>query len=321
MNTKSSNIFLLIAIFCASFLSFSQVDEGLILLEDSDDNRIRFENHFFEALKYKAVGNYSRAITELEKCQQLYANDDSIEFELSKNHFSLKNYIEAALYIEKALISNPNNFWYLSQAKAIYLKQYDYEKAIAIQNKIIQQQPGTKEDLVLIYILSNQKKKAQKVLNELSADGISSLKLRNYTKALENSNKGRTSQKQTSSVGISLVELKDTFDKKKQFDVLKEILKQEFENTNFKELQKYSELGLEMFPAQPLVYLMQGRTFFNQKKYNDAVDVLNEGLDFIIEDKLLEATFYDDLALSYKELNKMQKAKEAVEKATELRKN
>jgi len=321
MKLKSANIILIIAFFCASTMSFSQVDEGLILLEDSDDDRILFENHFFEALKYKAIGNFSRAITELEKCQQLFPSDDSIEFELSKNHLFLSHFTEAALYIEKALMTKPNNFWYLNHAKAVYLKQYEYEKAILVQIKIIEQKPNKKEDLVLVYILANQRKKARKVLDELNADGITSGKLQNYARALANSKKANNVQKTTPSNGMSISELKKAFKSDKQFDVLKEILTQEFENKNFEEFKEYSAIGYEMFPAQPLVYLMQGRSFNYEKKYNEAIDVLMEGLDFIVEDNLLEADFYDELALCYLGLNKGEKAKEAKNKAVELRKN
>jgi tetratricopeptide (TPR) repeat protein len=321
MKFKSANIILMIAFFCASVLSFSQVDEGLTLLEDSDDDRILFENHFFEALKYKAIGNFSRAITELEKCQQLFPNDDSIEFELSKNHLSLNHLIEATLYIEKAMNSKPTSIWYLTQAKLIYLKQYDYKKAIAVQHKIIEQKPNKKEDLVLVYILSNQREKAQKVLDELIADGITSSKTQNYSRALSNSKKTKSVQKITFSNGRSISELKKIFKSDKQFDVLKEILTQTYKTKNFEELKEYSAIGYELFPAQPLVYLMQGRSFNYQKKYTDAIDVLIEGLDFIVEDNLLEANFYDELALCYVGLNLEKKVKEAKSKAIKLRNN
>ena len=85
MKKRSANIFIFLIVLCTSFLSFSQNDDGLQILEDSDDILIKFENHFFEALKYKAIGNYSRAITELEKCQQLFPDDESVDFEFSKN--------------------------------------------------------------------------------------------------------------------------------------------------------------------------------------------------------------------------------------------
>ena len=82
----------------------------MTLLKDSDDELIKFENHYFEALKYKAIGNYTRAIVELEKCQQLFPNDVSVDFEFSKNYFELNKLLEAELYIEKSLKSSPDNF-------------------------------------------------------------------------------------------------------------------------------------------------------------------------------------------------------------------
>lgn len=306
---------------CVSLCSFSQEDEGMILLEDSDDNRILFENHFFEALKYKAIGNFSRAITELEKCQQLFPNDDSIEFELSKNHFSLNNYSEARLYIEKALISKPENIWYLNKAKAIYMKQYEYEKAIEVQHEIITLQPNKKEDLVLIYILSNKKEEAQTLLDKLNTGGITSLKLRSYQKALSNTRKQNPTQKEVATKDLSLDALKKSFENKKQFDVLKEILQQEYTSQNIDELEKYSAISLELFPAHPLGYLMQGYLFNFKKKYNEAIGVLNEGLDFIVDDNMLEADFYEQFALSFEGLNQVQNANKAKEKALQLRKN
>jgi hypothetical protein len=66
---------------------------------------------------------------------------------------------------------------------------------------------------------------------------------------------------------------------------------------------------------------MQGRSFNFGKKYNDAIDVLINGIDFIVEDKLLEAYFYEQLAISYEGLNQVDKARKSREKSVELRKN
>ena len=177
MIIKSANTFLLLALFCVSFLSYGQ-DDGLTLLEDDDDKLIKFENHYFEALKYKAIGNYTRAITELEKCQQLFADDVAVDFEFSKNYFALNKYLEAELYIEKSLKADTDNYWFLVQAKKVYLKQFDYTNAIEIQQKIILQKPAHSEDLVLIYIQANEREKAQELIDELASQGISSSKLR-----------------------------------------------------------------------------------------------------------------------------------------------
>ena len=46
MKKRSANIFIFLIVLCTSFLSFSQNDDGLQILEDSDDILIKFENHF-----------------------------------------------------------------------------------------------------------------------------------------------------------------------------------------------------------------------------------------------------------------------------------
>ena len=320
MNIKSANILLVIALFCASFLSFSQ-DEGMLLLKDSDDNRIKFESRFYDALKYKAIGNYTRAITELEKCQQIVTDDVSIDFEFSKNYFMLNKYAEAALYIEKALNIESKNYWYLVQAKKVYLKQFDYSKAISVQKKMIILRPNLKEDLVLVYILANERREAQDLIDELISKGITSSKLRNYQKALLNYRNQNTAPKVVSTKNAPIEMLKESFKSKKQFDVLRAILMFEFSEENNIELLNFSEQGMELFPAQPLVYLMYGRSLNILKKYNEAIDVLNNGFDFIVDDMLLEADFYEELGKSYDGLNQPKNAKMNREKSSQLRKN
>ena len=56
MIKKSANTFLLLALFCASFLSYAQ-DDGLTLLKDDDDELIKFENHYLWVNSYGLVGH------------------------------------------------------------------------------------------------------------------------------------------------------------------------------------------------------------------------------------------------------------------------
>lgn len=303
MIKKSANTLLLLALFCASFLSFGQ-DEGLTLLEDDDGKLIKFENHYFEALKYKAIGNYTRAITELEKCQQLFADDVAVDFEFSKNYFALDKYLEAQLYIEKSLTTDSENFWFLIQAKKVYLKQFNYTKAIEIQQKIILQKPSLSEDLVLIYIQANERKLAQELIDKLTLKGISSSRLRHYQSVLSKNNQlKKIDDKVVVNDSSSLSQLKIDYKSNKDFKILKEVLFQEFNNTNFEEVYKYSVEGMELFPAQAYVYLMNGSALANQKKYTEAIDVLVSGLDFLIDDTEQEKEFYRELIVCYKAIS------------------
>jgi predicted Zn-dependent protease len=313
---------IIIVFFCFSIVSFGQeIDEGLTLLKDSDDTRIKFENHFYDALKYKAIGNYSRAIIELEKCQQLFPKEYSLAFEFAKNYYFQNKFDEAALYIEEALHNDPESYWYLEQAKKIYVKQFKYSKAIEVQEDIIKLRPEKREDLVLIYIRANEIARAQTLIDELTRQGISSYRLKSYQRSIVSLRKRSAPQEIVAVENETIQDLKVRFKSEKKFDVLKEILVFEYANRNEEALLKFSKEGLELFPAQPFVYLMQGRSFNFGKKYNDAIDVLINGIDFILEDKLLEAYFYEQLAISYEGLNQVEKARKSTEKSVELRKN
>jgi predicted Zn-dependent protease len=319
MNIKSVNIYLCLLLVCAFSISYSQ-DDSLTLLEDSDDVLIKFENHYFEALKYKAIGNNSLAIIELEKCQQLFPNDKSVDFEFSKNYFDLRKYIQAELYIDKALQQNSDNYWFLELAKKIQLKQYNYSKAIELQQKIILQKPKFTEDLVLIYIQASELEKAQKLIEELEIKGFSSSRLTRFKKTVSNRNRNETKQRIVETKNASLEDLKESFKSNKQFDILKKILQEEFILKNREGLYKYSSQGLELFPAQPYVYLMNGKALISQEKYKDAIDVLMNGIDFVIDDREMMVQCYQQLAIGYEAIGKNKKAENYRNLAIKLRK-
>ena len=320
MIRKKVHTYLFLLLVCAFSISYSQDDDSLTLLEDSDDVLIKFENHYFEALKYKAIGNNSLAIIELEKCQQLFPNDKSVDFEFSKNYFGLRKYIEAELYIDKALQQDSDNYWFLELAKKIQLKQYNYSKAIELQQKIIIQNPKATEDLVLIYIQASEREKAQMLIEELELKGLGSSRLTRFKKTISNRNKNETKQKMVETKNASLEGLKESFKNSKQFDILKKILQEEFNLKNTEGLYNYSAEGLELFPAQPYVYLMNGKALISQEKYKDAIDVLMSGIDFVIDDREMMVQCYEQLVIGYEAIGKNKKAEDYRNLAIELRK-
>ncbi len=85
-------------------------------------------------------------------------------------------------------------------------------------------------------------------------------------------------------------------------------------------LLKDSKEGLDLYPAQPFVYLMNGTALNSIRKYKDAVLILGTGLDFVVDDFEIEADFMDQLGLSYKGMGENKKATEYYNKAVDLRK-
>lgn len=114
--------------------------------------------------------------------------------------------------------------------------------------------------------------------------------------------------------------LRKQFLKNKKYAVLKKILIKENEQNQFDLLAEDSRNGLELFPAQPFLYYMQGKSQNQLHKYKDALLVLMAGLDFIIDNNKLEADFYEQLQKAYFGLGNNKQATKYANKALSLRK-
>lgn len=126
-----------------------------------------FENNFYDALTQKAIENYDRAIVSLQKCLDKEANNPVIYHELGKNYFALKQYAEAQNNFQKAIDLNPKERWYWNGLYDVFYETKDYNNAIRIVTKLIEFNKDFQDDLVSLYMYTNQKDKALSLLNDM----------------------------------------------------------------------------------------------------------------------------------------------------------
>ena len=107
--------------------------------------------------------------------------------------------------------------------------------------------------------------------------------------------------------------------KNKNFKILLKILSYELENNLFELLHKDSKNALELFPAQPILYQLNGYALNKLKKYNDAIDVLTIGIDFVIDNNEMELNFYNQLIISHEGLNNTKEVLKYKQKAAQLK--
>ncbi|MDJ0646882.1 MAG: hypothetical protein QNJ57_12945 [Flavobacteriaceae bacterium] len=271
-----------------------------------EQKELNFQTFFFKALRQKAIGNYDKALEALEQCQNIREDDLAVIFEISKNYFAQEKYFEAIAFVEKALTQQPENLYLLEHLKDIYVRQKDYKKALDLQLKIVDKKPQNQADLIILYIRNNRIEDARQLLVDLEKNGLLSESLVPFKDSLfpNNSVTTETRVKPELLQNQSLEELKASYVTKKTFPVLKEILSQEFDDDQFLDLEKDSKEGLDLFPAQPFVYLMHGKALNKLKKYGEAIPYLKNGLDYVIDDPEIEADFYEELSLSFKGLRK-----------------
>ena len=130
----------------------------------------KFEDSFYESLKQKGMENYDKAIESLEKCETLQAENAVVYFELGKNYLALKKYKEAFDNFEKTTKIDPNNRWAWVGMYDVCYDTHDYNQSIVIVQKLIEFKPDYKEDLVSLYMNTQQFDKALDLINELNTN-------------------------------------------------------------------------------------------------------------------------------------------------------
>lgn len=171
-----------------------------VLLAQTEPNDIalasdEFQDSFYESLLQKGIENYDKAITALEKCQKLQPNNATVYFEFGKNYLAQKDYIKAYTSFEKATQIDPKNKWFWVGLYDVCYETKDYTQAIVIVTKLIEFKKEYKEDLVSLYMNTQQFDKALELINELN-DTIGKSDLRdNYKTQILRESKYQNSEK------------------------------------------------------------------------------------------------------------------------------
>lgn len=214
------------------------------------------------------------------------------------------------------------------------------QKAIEVGKELEQQSPNVPElyvELALAYLVSENiseaKTYSRKVVESLTLDEKDKLKVINTFKALALQNPeaqdafvsildSALSSEKNSSSKAELGEFYKSRDKDKalenfksalrnkpnDFKLIKNILELELELQNYEEALSTSETALELFPSQSYLYFTKGFALGQLNKHQEAVETLEEALDYIFEDNAFKQKVYKALKESYLALGKQEKA-------------
>lgn len=308
-NFRLALFYLFFIVFSLKTVSQDSIPEQKDLTEEAE---LKFQQYFFKALSQKSIGNYSKAIENLEDCNQILQENTAVFFEFSKNYLALNKTLLAKEYINRALVKKPDNIWMLKHLVEIYVKERNYSKAIDVQQKVIAQNPKEKEYLVRLFLYNREYKKAVDLMNALEKDKALSTSLKMLKQSLEA--RKNIGVKTESPNDVST--LKKSFENEKSYKTLEKILK--LSNDNINDLLKYSKLGIELYPSQSFVYLINGKALNMQKEYKNALLILQNGIDFVIEDNM-EIDFYKEIAKAYKGLGNIDQENKYIKKAKQLK--
>jgi len=278
-----------------------QEESAEFFLEAYEDS---FQEAFFEALKQKGIQNYDRAINLLLECKKIDDKVIAIDHELAKAYFLDGQYISAQQYAIECVVTEPENYWFLDTLVAILERQSNtieqVKQTIPFENVKLQ------ENLALINFKKSRYDKALTLLQNKKTATATDLRqkindiLAQKQKKIANK-PPKPNPKTVIQVENPLVQLQSA-------------LETLISNEKFKDLETASEEALETYPLQPFFYYAYGLALNKNGKPNEALDVLQTGLDYLFETTETTNDIYREMAAAHTQLGNTSKANEYLSK-------
>lgn len=102
-------------------------------------------------------------------------------------------------------------------------------------------------------------------------------------------------------------------------NLLKQLLPLELKAGKYDSVIEKSSKALELYPSQPEIYYYLGYAYLKTNKFQDAIDQLEIGADYILDNTQLEANFYEQLGEAYSLLGNAKSARRYTDQARKLR--
>ena len=103
------------------------------------------------------------------------------------------------------------------------------------------------------------------------------------------------------------------------FELIKKTVLLLIETGDYDQAAQRAEAGLGLFPSQPLLYLSLGAAQNGLTQYDNAIENLEIGVDYLIDNPTMEADFYNQLAIAYTAKGDVTKAAKYISKAKALK--
>ena len=265
---------------------------------------------------YNATGDDKERIEYLEERITIQPNNESNYLNLIYRYSERKDKKRAFEVAKKLLAQKPKSQLVHLALYKFYLDQGEEEKGIASM-KVVVKSAAIKPDakaMVLNDFVKFVKDNPQyeddllEVTTNIANDetGKSHAELGNFY--LQKKNKLK-----------ALDQFKLALDKDAaNFNLIKKVLQLQIDLDMFEEAESFSSENLELYPSQPILYLANGVANNNLNQPKKAIESLETGVDYIIDDVIMEVDFYKQLSIAYKLNNNITKSNTFSKKADDL---
>lgn len=301
----------------ALYARTEKYDEALEILDALDaEFGISMNRDIMRNRIYEATGRKEEQIENLEARVENNPEKESNYLALIFR-YSENNEKEKAFETAKELLKiNPNSQLVHLALYKFYLDDNDTKKAVESMKIVVQSneiKPDAKMKVLTDFMTFVQKNP------EYEADLIEA------TALVSDSNNSRTVMelgqyylsKNDKETALTYFETALRLEPN-NFNMLRNVMLLYIDLEKYDLAQEMSAESLEKYPSQPLFYLVNGVSLNALNQPEQALDSLEMGLDFIIEDSKMEADFYSEMSKAYTMLNNATKAKIFSDKAKQI---
>lgn len=227
---------------------------------------------------YRLENSPNEAIAIGERAEEQHPNLPMLHVEMALAYLVTKNISQAEYYSRKVVES-------LTLEEKDKIKVINTFKVLALNN------PEAQDAFVSILdsALSSEKNSLSKAeLGEFYKSRDKDKALDNYKSALRN--------------------------KPNDFKLIKNILELEIELGKYEDVLETSEDALESFPSQAFLFFAKGWALNKLERHQEAVEILQEGLDYIFDDNTLKKRSFEVLRAALLALGQTEEAKEYEQK-------
>tara|TARA_R110002020_G_scaffold122487_7_gene277998 strand:- start:9689 stop:10606 length:918 start_codon:yes stop_codon:yes gene_type:complete len=263
-----------------------------VSMEDYSDT---FQEKFFEALKQKGIENYDRAITLFMECKEMDRESSVLDHELAKAYMASGDHQMAENHAVAALNKEPSNLWYASTLLDIVDKKggsFESVRAAVPYND-----RELRENLATIYMERDDYESAQFVLNGVTLSAQGNILMFRIKEALAGKSEMEAPEKEAISNNGD------------PMSTYRKGIGELMEKGDFATVEMVSREAMELFPAQPFFYYVNGMALNKMVKHKEAAGILEEALDYLLDDdQELINNIHKELAIAYTGLGNSSKA-------------
>lgn len=268
---------------------------------------------FKESEDYKsAIKFYQNQIKQTPENQDLYIR--LIGF--YKLQGKTKKIEETALQLEKIAPNNQDlqvvlSLFYISEGKVN--KAFPYAEKVVNNNQIPEEQKVQVISTFKEIAENNPAYKSQLInlLDQAIEEGKSSASNRELGNFQLKNNQP---EKALASYKKALV------DQPNNFQLLKKIILLEIDLLKFEDAEKSATEALDQFPAQAVLYLLNGIAKNNLDQPEKAIEILEEGLGYVFDQPELEVAFFEQLSEAHSVLGNEKETEKFKNKALDVKK-